>query len=131
MRVMAPISHASGSIATFAEAPRRARRTTVPVAATRPLPALIRVSTCHINSISLTAPSRGAAPLHPILTFSATRDDFALGAPAEAYAKMIVSGLKETYPSMCDSQILEYLSQADGIRDVIHADVLARWVLGD
>ena len=72
----------------------------------------------------------GAEGQHPILTFSATCDDFTLGAPSEAYVRMIVSGLEETYPSICESQILEYLAQAEGIRDVIPHDVLARWVLG-
>jgi hypothetical protein len=67
---------------------------------------------------------------HPILTFSATRNDFAIGAPSEAYIKMIVSGLEETYPCMRKSEILEYLSPTDGIRNVIKGDVLARWILG-
>lgn len=66
---------------------------------------------------------------HPILTFFATREDFTLGAPSEDYVRVIVSGLKETYPSMCESQILEYLAQAGWIRDAIHPSVL-RWVLG-
>jgi hypothetical protein len=32
---------------------------------------------------------------HSILTFTATRDDFVVGPPSEAYIKMIVSGLEE------------------------------------
>jgi hypothetical protein len=44
---------------------------------------------------------------------------------------MILSGLKETYPSMCESQIIDYLAQADGIRDIIHRNVLSRCVLGN
>ena len=71
-------------------------------------------------------PVIGAEGEHPILTFSATRDDFTLGSPSEAYIRMILSGLKETYPSMCESQIIDYLAQ----RDVIRRDVLLRWVLG-
>jgi hypothetical protein len=67
---------------------------------------------------------------HPILTFTATRDDFAIGAPSEAYIKMIVSGLEETYPCMCKSEILDYLDMAEGIRGAIQGDVLTRWVLG-
>jgi len=50
----------------------------------------------------------GTEDAHPILTFSATRDDFGLGAPSEACIKMIVCGLEETYPSLCESQTLEY-----------------------
>lgn len=67
---------------------------------------------------------------HPILTFTAARDDFAIGAPSEAYVKMIVSGLEEAYPCMRKSEIFEYLWMADGIRGAIPADVLTRWVLG-
>lgn len=66
----------------------------------------------------------------PILTFSATRGDFAIGAPSEAYVKMIVSGLQETYPSLRKSELLDYLGQAEGIRDAIQGDVLARWISG-
>jgi len=56
---------------------------------------------------------------HPILTFSATRNDFAIGAPSEAYIKMIVSGLEEeTYPCLLKPEILGYLGQAEGIRIV-------------
>jgi hypothetical protein len=67
---------------------------------------------------------------HPILTFSATRDEFTLGAPSEAYLKIIVFGLQETYPSLCESQILEYFGQAEGIRGTVDPDALACWVLG-
>src|SRR6185312_10705420 len=63
---------------------------------------------------------------HPILTFTATRDDFAIGAPSEAYVKMIVSGLEETYPCMRKSEILDYLDMAEGIRGAIQSDVLTR-----
>jgi hypothetical protein len=72
----------------------------------------------------------GAQDEHPILTFTATRDDFVVGPPSEAYIKMIVSGLEETYPWMRKSEILDYLGQTDGIRDAIAGDVLAAWVLG-
>ena len=72
----------------------------------------------------------GAQDEHPILTFTATRDDFVVGPPSEAYIKMIVSGLEETYPCMRKSEILDYLGQTDGIRDAIAGDVLAAWVLG-
>jgi hypothetical protein len=67
---------------------------------------------------------------HPILTFTATRDDFAVGPPSEAYVKMIVSGLEETYPCMRKSEIRDYLGATVGIRDAIPGDVLAAWILG-
>ena len=67
---------------------------------------------------------------YTILTFTATRDDFAIGAPSEAYIKMIVSGLEETYPCMRKSEIINYLGMAEGIRGAIHGDVLTRWILG-
>ena len=66
---------------------------------------------------------------YPILTLTATRDDFAIAAPSEAYVKTIVSGLAETWPRLRKSEILDYLGQAQGIRDVIQADVLAGWIL--
>jgi hypothetical protein len=37
---------------------------------------------------------------HPILTFTATKSDFHIGSPSEAYLKLIVAGLEETYPCM-------------------------------
>ena len=57
---------------------------------------------------------------HPILTFTATSDDFAIGAPSEAYIKMIVSGLEETYPCMRKSEILDYLDMAEGVRGAMY-----------
>jgi hypothetical protein len=67
---------------------------------------------------------------YPVLTFSATRNDFAIGAPSEAYIKVIVAGLEETYPCLRKSEILQYLATAEGIRDRVKGDVLARWILG-
>jgi hypothetical protein len=67
---------------------------------------------------------------HPILTFTATRGDFVVGPPSEAYVKMIVSGLEETYPCMYKSEIRDYLGHTEGIRNAIPSDVLAAWVLG-
>ena len=52
----------------------------------------------------------------PILTFS-TALDLPIAPPSAAYIKVIASGLKETYPHMSNSDICEYLSQCDGIRD--------------
>jgi hypothetical protein len=70
----------------------------------------------------------GSRDEHPILTFSTSRDDFTIGAPSEAYVKMIVSGLQETYPCLQKSEILDYLAQAEGIRGVIPDDTLACWI---
>ena len=72
----------------------------------------------------------GGEGRHPVLTFSATRNDFILGRPSEAYLRMIVSGLQETYPAMCKSEILVYLAQAEGIRGMIDPDALACFLLG-
>ena len=66
---------------------------------------------------------------HPILTFSATRNDFVIGPPSEAYIRMIVAGLNESWPCLQRADILGYLSQAEGIRNVIDPDLLAQWVL--
>jgi len=66
----------------------------------------------------------------PVLTFSATRNDFILGRPSEAYIRMIVSGLQDTYPAMCESEILEYLAQAEGIRGMLDPDALACFLFG-
>lgn len=71
----------------------------------------------------------GTQDAHPILTFSTTHNDFALGAPSEVYINMIVAGLEETYPCLRKSEIIEYLGEAEGIHDVIQRDVLAHWVL--
>lgn len=78
---------------------------------------------CHLIKI-------GMQDEHPILTLTATRDDFAIGAPSEAYVKTIVAGLEETYPCLPKSEILDYLVRAEGIRGTIQGDVLAGWILG-
>jgi len=72
----------------------------------------------------------GAKDKHPILRFTATRDDFVVGPHSEANIKMIVSGLEETYPCMRKSEILDYLRRTEGIRDTIPGDVLGSSVLG-
>lgn len=66
----------------------------------------------------------------PILTFSATREDFQLGPPSNAYVRTIVSGLEETYPCMRKSEIHDYLLRTDGIRNILPLDLLTAWVLG-
>jgi hypothetical protein len=67
---------------------------------------------------------------HPILTLTATQDDFTIGAPCEAYVKTIVAGLEETYPCMRKSEILDYLGKTEGIRGLVRPDVLAGWIIG-
>ena len=64
----------------------------------------------------------------PILTFTSTKDDLEVGPPSESYLKIIVLGIRETYPSMKESEICEYLMNADGIRGRIPKDKLRRWV---
>jgi hypothetical protein len=67
---------------------------------------------------------------HPILTFTATRDDFAIGAPSEAYIRMIAGGLLETYPCLYTAGILDYLAHAEGIRGAIDRERLSEWISG-
>jgi hypothetical protein len=42
--------------------------------------------------------------------------------------KVIASGIKETYPEIRDADIVEYLSQADGIRGAISLAEIRVWV---
>jgi hypothetical protein len=67
---------------------------------------------------------------HPILTLTATQDNFDIGKPSEAYLKTIASGLRETYPSIRESEILDYLNNAEGIRGLIQPDMVAGWIMG-
>ena len=71
----------------------------------------------------------GALEGHPVLTLTATQDNFAVGAPSEAYVKTIVKGLEETYPCMRKSEILEYLGNTEGIRALVQPDPLASWIM--
>jgi hypothetical protein len=64
----------------------------------------------------------------PVITFTTSRTNLRIGAPSEAYLKIIVSGLRETYSTMTTHQITEYLSNAEGIRGLIPRDRLVRWV---
>lgn len=70
----------------------------------------------------------GMRDRHPILTFTATSDNFVIGPPSEAYIKMIASGLDETYPSLGEGGILDYLAAAEGIRLAIDRERLAQWI---
>jgi len=67
---------------------------------------------------------------HPVLTLTATEDNFAVGKPSEAYVKTIAAGLDETYPCMRKSEIYDYLGKTEGIRGLIQPDVLAGWIMG-
>lgn len=71
----------------------------------------------------------GSRDSSPIITFTATRHDFTIGPPSEAYVRMIVRGLRETYPLMGDEQIAEYLGSTDGIRDRLDPATLTAWVM--
>ncbi len=62
----------------------------------------------------------------PVLTFTTGRD-LEIGAPSEAYVKIIVSGMKETYPAMKTSDICEYLLHSEGLRNNIPAKQIASW----
>jgi hypothetical protein len=67
----------------------------------------------------------------PVLTFTNTDEDvLPIGPPSEAYVRIIVAGLKETYPAMENGDIVEYLSRADGVKGRIGAEQLATWVAG-
>jgi hypothetical protein len=65
----------------------------------------------------------------PIFTFTATKS-VAIGAPSEAYLRIIVSGIRETYPSMSSGDIFEYLQHAEGIHGRIPVDQLKSWIKG-
>jgi hypothetical protein len=65
---------------------------------------------------------------YPIFTFTNARDDLKPSPPSEAYVKVIVAGIKETYPLMTDEHICEYLLRTDGIRGAIPPERLADWV---
>lgn len=71
----------------------------------------------------------GARHGHPILSLTAGHENHEVGAPSEAYVRTIVVGLKETYPCMRKSKILDFLGRTQGIREAIPADTLAGWVL--
>lgn len=67
---------------------------------------------------------------HPVLTLTATQDNFAVGKPSEAYVKTIAAGLEEAYPCIRKSEILDYVGKTEGIRGLIQADTLASWIMG-
>ncbi len=63
----------------------------------------------------------------PVFTFTTTHL-LKSAAPSEAYLKVIIAGLKETYPKMTHAEIAEYLLEADGIRENIAATKLDSWI---
>ena len=65
---------------------------------------------------------------HPILTFTATRDDFVVGPPSDAYIRMIAAGLREAWPSLDTAGVLDYLMQAEGIRRAIAPERVGQWI---
>lgn len=65
---------------------------------------------------------------HPVLTFTTARNDLRASAPSENYVKVIVSGLKETYPRMTITEISAYLLQAEGIHGNINSRQIEHWV---
>lgn len=71
----------------------------------------------------------GERDAHPVLTFTATKSDLPIAPPSEAYLKLIVAGLEETYPCMKKGEIRDYLSVAPGIHDKIPIEQLTRWIL--
>ena len=64
----------------------------------------------------------------PVITFTTPSSDLKIGAPSKAYTKVIVTGLKETYPAMTSKEICRYLLRAEGVRERIPAHELLRWV---
>jgi len=77
-----------------------------------------------------TSRAAGSEGGYPILTFTTARTDILPNpnAPSEEYAKIIASGIKETYPQMSDGEIVDYLSLADGIRDQVDLPKVRSWV---
>ena len=65
---------------------------------------------------------------YPIFTFTNAKDDLQPRAPSETYVKIIVSGIKETYPTMTNLEICEYLLAADGIHNNIPPQQISSWV---
>lgn len=64
---------------------------------------------------------------YPIFTFT-TYHDLKIGAPSEAYIKIIASGIKETYPAMTNAEICAYFMGTDGVRNHVSAEQMAGWV---
>ena len=66
---------------------------------------------------------------YSILTFTTDENDaLPIGPPSEPYVKIIAAGIKETYPSMKDQEIVEYFLSADGVKGRIEQRELGKWV---
>jgi len=63
----------------------------------------------------------------PVITFTTARV-LPINAPSKAYIKVIVTGIKETYPAMTNVQICEYLLRAEGVHGRIPSSELADWL---
>jgi hypothetical protein len=63
----------------------------------------------------------------PVITFTTARVQ-TIAAPSKAYIKVIVAGIRETYPAMTNVQICEYLLRAEGVHGRISPEELADWV---
>jgi len=64
----------------------------------------------------------------PVITFTTSRKDMPIGSPSMAYIKIIISGIKETYPAMTNTQICEYLMRTEGIHNRIPTEHIIHWV---
>jgi hypothetical protein len=66
----------------------------------------------------------------PILTFTTARTDLHPNPhrPSPEYFKVIVAGIKETYPEMTNAEIAAYFSRAEGIRQHINPVQLLDWI---
>jgi hypothetical protein len=67
---------------------------------------------------------------YPILTITTARTDIRPNpnAPSATYVKIMASGLTETYPRMSSSEIVQYVSRADGLRGQIDPPIIQSWV---
>ena len=63
----------------------------------------------------------------PVITFT-TKKVLTINAPSKAYIKVIVAGIKDTYPAMTNAQICEYLLRAEGVHGHMSPEELADWV---
>ena len=65
---------------------------------------------------------------YPIFTFTNSSDDLETRAPSEAYVKIIIRGIKESYPTMTTGEIGKYLLDLDGIQNQISSEEIKRWI---
>lgn len=70
----------------------------------------------------------GNADDYPIFTFTNASDDLRPQAPSKAYIKIIVAGMKDTYPAMTNAEIVEYMTATDGVRNNISPQEITNWI---